>query len=105
MAKTTISDYKRSSKLEDIKPYKQKISNKSSGTLEVISNLSPTSLVVLDIKPKSLKFKTINYSKKVNPKNILPFKLRITNIGIDGVDPGNPPGIGIQIIGFSNYIL
>ena len=105
MAKAIISDYKRSSKLEDIKPYKQKISNKSSGTLEVISNLSPTSLVVLDIKPKPSKIKTVNYSKTVSPKSVLPFKLRITNIGIDGVDPGNPPGIGVQIIGFSNYIL
>ncbi len=105
MAKAIISDYKRSSKLEDIKPYKQKISNKSPGTLEVISNVSPTSLVVLDIKPKSSKIKTVNYSKKVTPKDILPFKLRIINIGIEGIDPGNPPGIGVQVIGFSNYIL
>jgi len=105
MAKATISDYKRSSNLKDIKPYKQKISNKSLGTLETISNLSSTSLVVLDIKPKPLKIKTVNYSKKVNPKDILPFKLRITNIVIDGVNPANPPGIGVQVIGFSNYIL
>jgi hypothetical protein len=29
----------------------------------------------------------------------------LTNIGLEGYDPANPPGIGIQIIGFSNYIL
>jgi len=60
---------------------------------------------VLDIKPKSSKFKTVNYAKNVSPKDILPFRLKITNIGIEGIDPGNPPGIGVQVIGFSNYIL
>ena len=52
------------------------------------------SKVIFDIKPK-----------KVQVKEILPFKLRITNIGIDGVNPLSPPGIGVQIIGFSNYIV
>jgi hypothetical protein len=105
MAKATVYDYKPSSNVKDIKPYKQKISNKISGTAQVVSDISPSSSVVLDIKPKASKIKTVNYSKQVKPQDILPFKLKITNIGIDGVNPLNPPGIGVQVIGFSNYIL
>ena len=40
---------------------------------------------------------------KIN--EVLPFRVSLTNIGLQGYDPANPPGIGIQIIGFSNYIL
>jgi hypothetical protein len=105
MAKATISDYKPSSKIEDVKPYKQKLFNKSTGTVKKVSNISSKSSVVLDIKPKSSNIKTVNYSKKVKPQDILPFKIKITNIGIDGVNPLAPPGIGVQIIGFSNYII
>jgi hypothetical protein len=54
---------------------------------------------------KSSKIKTVDYSKKVSINQILPFRLRITNIGIEGINPLNPPGLGMQIIGFSNYIL
>lgn len=105
MAKATIFDYKPSSKIKDVKPYKQALSNKTTGTLKKVSDISSKSLVVLDIKPKSSNIKTVNYSKKVKPQDILPFKLKITNIGIDGVNPLSPPGIGVQIIGFSNYII
>ena len=105
MAKTTISDSKPSAKIKDIKPYKQKVSNSSTGTLKKISTISSKSSVVLDIKPKSLNIKTIDYSKKVKPEGILPFKLKITNITIDGINPNRPPGIGAQVIGFSNYII
>lgn len=105
MAKATIYDYKPSSKVKDIKFYKQKIFNKVSGKSKVVSDISPKSSVVLDIKPKSSNIKTVNYSKQVRAKDVLPFKLKIINIGIDEVNPLNPPGIGVQIIGFSNYIL
>jgi hypothetical protein len=105
MAKATISDYKPSSKIEDVKPYKQKLFNKPTGTLKKVSNISSKSSVVLDIKSKSSNIKTVNYSKKVKPQDILPFKIKITNIGIDGINPLSPPGIGVQIIGFSNYII
>ena len=54
---------------------------------------------------KSSNIKTVDYSKKVRINEILPFKIKLTNIGIEGIDPLNPPGIGLQIIGFSNYIL
>lgn len=35
----------------------------------------------------------------------IPFRVRFTNIGIEGYGPNNVPGIGIQVIGYSNYIL
>lgn len=41
----------------------------------------------------------------VRINDILPFRIRITNIGVEGYGPNNVPGIGIQVIGFSNYIL
>ena len=75
MAKATLTDIKTKTKITPIKSFK------SSG------------------------IKTVDYSKKVSIDAILPFRLKITNIGIEGIDPLNPPAIGMQIIGFSNYIL
>jgi len=37
--------------------------------------------------------------------DVIPFYIRLTNIGIEGYGPGNPAPIGIAIIGVSNYIL
>jgi len=48
---------------------------------------------------------TADYPKVTTVTDILPFRLTITNIGIEGYSTSNPPGIGIQVIGFSNYIL
>jgi hypothetical protein len=36
---------------------------------------------------------------------VLPFRVRFTNIIIEGYTASNPPGIGIQIVGFSNWII
>lgn len=36
---------------------------------------------------------------------ILPFRVRFTTIGIVGYSPTNFPGIGLQVIGLSNYII
>jgi hypothetical protein len=38
-------------------------------------------------------------------ESLLPFRVRFNTIIIEGYSSSNPPGIGIQIIGFSNYIL
>lgn len=35
----------------------------------------------------------------------LPFRVRFTTIMVPGYSSTNIPGIGIQVIGFSNYIL
>jgi hypothetical protein len=36
---------------------------------------------------------------------VLPFRVRFTTIGIVGYSPSNFPGIGLQVIGLSNYII
>lgn len=41
----------------------------------------------------------------VNVEDILPFRIKFTNIGIEAYGPNNPAPIGIAIIGVSNYIL
>lgn len=35
----------------------------------------------------------------------LPYRLRFTTIQVPGYSPTNMPGIGLQVIGFSNWIL
>ena len=60
---------------------------------------------VADLSPVSSGIISVGYPKKVTPVDVLPFRLTITNIGIEGYGQNNPPGIGIQVIGFSNYIL
>jgi len=40
---------------------------------------------------------------KVNQS--LPFRVRLTNIGISAYGPSSPAPIGIAIIGFNNYVL
>ena len=63
------------------------------------------------LKAKSVK-QTDTFKVKVSqdlPKakveNILPFRIRLENINLATYNANNPPPIGIQIIGFNNYIL
>ena len=35
----------------------------------------------------------------------LPYRIRFTSIQVPGYSPNNPPGIGLQVIGFSNWII
>jgi hypothetical protein len=46
-----------------------------------------------------------NQKKYIAISEILPFRIRITNIGIEGFSSKNPAPIGIAIIGINNYIL
>lgn len=99
----------------------------------LISNVRPSSTKSISTKDKlrlSLSesdFKTIitessNNLKEVSTKNypifqaennkrlyrleeVLPFRVRITNIGVQGYSPVNPAPIGIAVIGLNNYIL
>jgi hypothetical protein len=48
----------------------------------------------------------IKYSRPTTiVQSVLPFRVRFTTIGIEGYSPNNPPGIGIQVIGYSNWII
>lgn len=46
-----------------------------------------------------------NDARYVKVNDVLPFRVKFTNIGIEGYNATNPAGIGIAVIGFSNYIL
>ena len=80
------------------------ISNISAGTVFAIFALTNT-VTVSDLNISVSNFEIVNYAKVITPTSVLPFRLTLTNVGIEGYNPANPPGIGIQIIGFSNYIL
>lgn len=70
--------------------------------------------VIIDDRPiKTVLIENSNYSvakvKEVKPRSyinqVIPFRIKFTNIGVPGYGPNNVPGIGIQVIGYSNYIL
>jgi hypothetical protein len=50
-------------------------------------------------KPKAVRF------PKVTIQGPLPFRVRFTSITVPGYGVDNVPGIGLQVIGFNNYIL
>lgn len=50
------------------------------------------------------RFKIIPSRRIVRINETLPFRVRFTNIIVPGYNQNNIPGIGLQIIGYSNYI-
>jgi hypothetical protein len=46
-----------------------------------------------------------NFTRKTLITEILPFRVKFTAIQIQAIGLGNTPGIGLQVIGYSNYIL
>jgi hypothetical protein len=113
MASTTISnisntvsvqDIKSTKTLSNIKPFNSTASNAALGAVLAIATLTNT-VAISDLKAVPSNFQKVDYAKVITPASVLPFRLTLTNIGIEGYDPANPPGIGIQVIGFSNYIL
>jgi hypothetical protein len=58
---------------------------------------------------KAIDYAIINVAKRgwtsVIVEEDIPFRVKFTNITIPGYGPNNIPGIGIQVIGYSNYIL
>jgi hypothetical protein len=51
------------------------------------------------------RFTVIPSKRSVVINDILPFRIKLTNIMVPGYSQNNIPGIGLQIIGYSNYIL
>lgn len=72
-----------------------------------------TAVIIDDYRNRTTIPNTVNYPRtqiKYVPQvtiaqSILPFRVRFTSIGIDGYSPSNPPGIGLQVIGISNWII
>jgi hypothetical protein len=100
----SIQDIKSTKTLSNIKPFNSTASNAALGAVLAIATLTNT-VAVSDLKPIPSNFQKVDYAKVITPASVLPFRLTLSNIGIQGYDPANPPGIGIQVIGFSNYIL
>ena len=50
------------------------------------------------------RFKIVPSRRIVRINETLPFRVRFTNIMVPGYNQNNIPGIGLQIIGYSNYI-
>lgn len=46
----------------------------------------------------------VNYPK-IQASEVLPFRIRFTNVQIQGYDANNPAPIGIAVIGVNYYIL
>lgn len=49
--------------------------------------------------------KVVDPKKTVLINEVLPFRVRFTNIGINAYGPGNAAPIGIAIIGLNNYVM
>ncbi len=54
---------------------------------------------------RSFKSKVVQKASLVKVTEKMPFRIKITNIGVPGYGSNNPAPIGIAVIGFSNYIL
>ena len=100
----SLQDIKPTKTLSNIKPFNSTASNLALGAVLAIATLANT-VAVSDLKPVPSNFQKVNYAKVITPASVLPFRVSLTNIGLEGYNPANPPGIGIQIIGFSNYII
>jgi hypothetical protein len=79
--KTTLIDINNTTTIADIK--------------NSVKNLIQTNYAKLEIRPDN---------KEAVILELLPFRVRFTNIGLN-VASANVPGIGLQIIGINNYIL
>jgi hypothetical protein len=72
-----------------------------------------SAVIFLKQKQKLRSLDTKNYPiskisegrRTVKINEVLPFRVRFTNIMVPGYSASNPAPIGIAIIGFNNYIL
>lgn len=100
----TISDVNPTVTVENISKGSAIVTNIALGLIISATTIAPN-LTISDLAPIPSGVISVSYPQVVTPTDILPFRLTITNIGIEGYRQDNPPGIGVQIIGFSNYIL
>lgn len=57
------------------------------------------------IQPKKYTAKFIDVKNNVKITEILPFRVKFVNIGIEAYGSGNAAPIGIAIIGLNNYVM
>ena len=58
---------------------------------------------IKELDKRSIRINDINYKAKI--EEIVPFKVQFINVGVFGFSKNNPAGIGVAVIGYSNYIL
>lgn len=69
--------------------------------------------IIIDKKHTTKYIKSEHYAvTKILPETrivkineVLPFRIKFTNIGVEGHSSTNVPPIPLQVIGYSNYIL
>ena len=80
----------------------------------MVREKNTSTITFIDPAPFNARFKESDYPVvMVREKNIfkskvtqnLPFRIRFTSIGVPGYGPTGFPGIGIQVIGYNNYII
>ncbi len=72
-----------------------------------------TAVILDNLKNKTEKIFPIDYpeiqiqdfTRQSVIKEILPFRVKFTNVSVFGYSKTNPPPIPLQVIGYSNYIL
>ena len=72
-----------------------------------------TALILDELKGNTKKIFSIDYpvvevkDLRINTviTEVLPFRVRFSAIQIQAIGLGNTPGISLQVIGYSNYIL
>jgi hypothetical protein len=72
-----------------------------------------TAVIIDDYRNRTTIPNAVNYPRTqikyasyvTTAQSVLPFRVRFTNIGIEGYSSSNPPGIGLQVIGISNWII
>jgi len=72
-----------------------------------------TSVLLDNLKGKTEKIFSIDYAevqiqdftRKTVITEVLPFRVKFSAIQIQAIGLGNTPGIPLQVIGYSNYIL
>lgn len=75
--------------------------------LSVLETVDYPKTIIIDGLQKRSTSITNKESRNTTVLQVLPFRIRFTNIGIDpaGYTPINPAPIGIAILGYNNYIL
>lgn len=57
------------------------------------------------VDPTRRKAKFIDVKNNVKFTELLPFRVKFVNIGLEAYGPGNAAPIGIAIIGLNNYVM
>jgi hypothetical protein len=72
-------------------------------TALILDELNNKTKLIFPIEYPSVKVK--DFTRSVVLKDVLPFRVKFTAIQIQAIGLGNTPGIPLQVIGYSNYIL